>query len=283
MRKLATLGVLCGTLFAWSTASAQFFPSTGGPFVIPDRGATGCGPPLGPAVTNSITATGPGNVADLDILINVTHTWIGDLTMTVSNGATSVIIMDRPGGTTDTSCGDSSDGSTFWADDEGTDGSIETAPVTPGSTAPAYTAGGRYTPNNPLSAFDGSPIAGTWTIAVSDAGGGDTGTLNAWGLAFNGVTAGEDGASDRANTLELLSGNPAEGHVRFSLTVAEAQEVRVGLYDLLGRSVRPVLDRALTAGSEVLMEVNVADLAAGVYVLRAEGEHFNRTRTLTVR
>jgi subtilisin-like proprotein convertase family protein len=41
---------------------------------------------------------------------------------------------------------------------------------------------GTFSPNNPLSAFDGESIAGTWTLTISDRASGDEGTLNAWCL-----------------------------------------------------------------------------------------------------
>jgi hypothetical protein len=42
---------------------------------------------------------------------------------------------------------------------------------------------GTFSPNNPLSAFDGQNLAGTWRITASDHAGIDTGTLNEWCLA----------------------------------------------------------------------------------------------------
>ena len=42
---------------------------------------------------------------------------------------------------------------------------------------------GTFTPNNPLSAFDGQSLAGTWRLTASDNVGTDVGTLTEWCLA----------------------------------------------------------------------------------------------------
>ncbi len=42
---------------------------------------------------------------------------------------------------------------------------------------------GNPTPNNPLSVFDGSALAGTWTLNVSDRASADTGVVQQWCLA----------------------------------------------------------------------------------------------------
>src|SRR5690606_3041346 len=44
---------------------------------------------------------------------------------------------------------------------------------------------GTFSPNNPLSAFNGESTLGDWTITISDNAGGDTGTLNAWGITYS--------------------------------------------------------------------------------------------------
>lgn len=124
---------------------------------------------------------GPEFLTDLDVLVDATHTWVGDLIFTLTHveSGTSVTFYDRPGVPTSTfGCsGDNLPG--VHADDEGADGSFEDACL---SATPAFTPDGHYTPNNPLSVFDGESLEGTWTLNVSDNAGGDTGTLNQWCL-----------------------------------------------------------------------------------------------------
>jgi hypothetical protein len=49
----------------------------------------------------------------------------------------------------------------------------------------AYIEGGRYTPNNALSAFDGSSSAATWTLTLADAASPDIGEVTGWCIEIN--------------------------------------------------------------------------------------------------
>ena len=46
---------------------------------------------------------------------------------------------------------------------------------------------GNRTPNNPLSAFDGQSIGGSWRLECADQAGQDTGNLQEWCLQATGV------------------------------------------------------------------------------------------------
>jgi hypothetical protein len=96
------------------------------------------------------------------------------------------------------------------------------------------------------------------------------------------------GAADAAATLPGEYGlsavypNPARGAARFTLRVAEAQAVTVGVYDVLGRRVALLHDGALEAEEEHEFTVGGSDLADGTYVVRVDGETFSETRRLTL-
>jgi hypothetical protein len=62
--------------------------------------------------------------------------------------------------------------------------------------------------------------------------------------------------------------------------VPEPTDVTVRLYDVLGRRVRTV--RRGTAEGRVEAQVDVSDLAAGVYFLRLRAGKETKTRRLTV-
>ena len=92
-------------------------------------------------------------IADVDVELDITHTYIGDLTVTLASPAGTVVTLhNRSGG--------SSSNIQQTYDDEGT------APEGPGA----------------LSDFDFESPMGTWTLTVQDSAGGDTGTLNAWSV-----------------------------------------------------------------------------------------------------
>ena len=65
---------------------------SGCPQAIPDSPS--------PGITANITVTGCGSITDVNIGLDITHTWVGDLRATVTNmnTGTSVVVMDMPGG-----------------------------------------------------------------------------------------------------------------------------------------------------------------------------------------
>jgi hypothetical protein len=142
---------------------------------IPDGNVTG--------VTDTQVVSTPGLLTDLNISVRATHTWVGDLVFTATNvgTGTSVTIVDRPGYT----------GSGFGCDNNHVNATLDDQASLPvetqcatstGATPPPYAIDGTFTPNNPLSLFNGQQLANTWALNASDRAGGDTGTLTQWCL-----------------------------------------------------------------------------------------------------
>ena len=276
--RLSTLTAVAAAVAFAPLATAQTtFPSTGAAIPIPDGavGGTACGDP-GLSADMPITVTSAGTITDLNVRLNITHTWLGDIEATVSKGATSVIVVDNPGAATPTACGNSSDNIPgVILDDEATL-LIGTGPF-------PLVAGTGYKPSFPLTVFDGQTVAGAWTMSVTDGGEADTGTLNSWALiaTLSGV-AGEDGALPAGYAFELSGSNPARTSTQFNVAVAQTQTVRVALYDALGREVRVAFDQIMAEGQTAFVAVRVDDLPAGTYVARATGTGFAATVPLTV-
>lgn len=133
---------------------------------IPDSNPTGATDTLTPT-TFAATA-----ITDVNVYLDISHTWVGDLQVTITHvdSGTSVMIVDRPGVPLST-FGCSSDNILAWLDDAG-------ATPVEGACPP----NGTYSPNNPLSAFAGLDAGSDWSITVVDNAGGDTGTINEWGV-----------------------------------------------------------------------------------------------------
>ena len=137
---------------------------------IPDNNPAG--------LTAVINITDNVVLSDLDVHVNITHTWVGDVIVKIkSPSGTSAIIIDRPGRV---SSGFGCSGNDIIAiiDDEAA------SPVENECQASVPTINGSFIPNNPLSIFDGENTIGAWEITVSDAAGGDTGKLNSWGMDY---------------------------------------------------------------------------------------------------
>ena len=186
---------LCSVLLA-ATISAPELPagvitdSSGAGFNIPDDDPTG--------ITSSITITQDETVTDVEVtLTGLNHTWAGDLTATISNGTVTSTLFARVGDAGGTS-GDSSvfngiytfsdDGSDLWAasNDAGFGGTIPTVD---------YAASGVNNSQVVLATdFANQSSAGTWTLFMSDAAQGDTGSLTGWGIQLTTIS-GSGGSS----------------------------------------------------------------------------------------
>ena len=116
------------------------------------------------------------NVGDVNVLLNIPHTWVGDLIITLTHGATTVTIVDRIGSPPGFGC--SNNDLNVELDDQGSGGPIEANCVPdPLDDQFAPTSPPSYLPFATLSAFAGLDSAGDWTITVSDNAGFDTGVL----------------------------------------------------------------------------------------------------------
>ncbi|MCG8409593.1 MAG: hypothetical protein MI923_30675 [Phycisphaerales bacterium] len=143
--------------------------------------------PLGPfLVTDTITVPDVGNVGDVNIGVVMTHTFVGDLKISIEHLGTTVVLIEQPGDPTDqtgpfTDFGCGEDDYDVVLDDEGAGGTIEDL-CQVGMTSPP-----NYTPNGSLSDFDGMPTAGDWTITVEDVEGvgTDVGTFVSWSIEIS--------------------------------------------------------------------------------------------------
>lgn len=129
--------------------------------------------PSGITITESImTVTGPGTVDGMKVSnIIGTHTYVGDLSMELvaPGGSPTVLLIFRE-------CGSSDDFSLSFSDDATID--ADDAPCSP------LGQGGNYIPIGSLTVFDGLPIAGDWTLRITDNANLDGGELTSWSLDF---------------------------------------------------------------------------------------------------
>ena len=138
---------------------------------IPDNNPTG--------VTVNMNVAENVVITDLDVNLNISHTWVGDVIVTIkSPSGTMATIIDRPGRTT-SGFGCSGDNIVAVLDDEAaTAVENECAGSVP-------TINGSFIPNNPLSVFDGESTMGLWELTVSDVVSPDAGTINSWGIDYD--------------------------------------------------------------------------------------------------
>ena len=136
---------------------------------IPDNDPAG--------VSTTITVSDVGTVLDLNVDLDISHTWVGDLIVTLTSpDNTTVTLIDRMG----------IPGSTFGCDENDLQITLDDEAGAPIETeCSGSPISGSFTPNDLLSAFDGETMEGDWILTISDNAGGDTGELNEWTLNYD--------------------------------------------------------------------------------------------------
>jgi len=174
------------TAFSFTTANivCDSFASSDVPVAI-DNGAAN-------TVSSTFTIVDGVEISDVNILLDITHTWTNDLTLTITSPAGTVVELTSING----GSGDNYTNTLF--DDEAA------TSITSGS--PPFT--GTFIPEQALSAFDGESSLGDWTLTVIDGAGGDGGALNSWTVFTCGepvFDADGDGIDDIADNCPMIA------------------------------------------------------------------------------
>lgn len=128
---------------------------------------------LGAIQSSTIVSAGAGIVRDIDVSLDIVHSFDGDLDVTlthISSGRTITLFTD---------VGGTNEGFIIRLNDEaGTDIGAATNAKIDGVIS------GQFNPIGAalLSIFDGVDASGEWRLAVTDDSGGDSGTLFSWSL-----------------------------------------------------------------------------------------------------
>jgi hypothetical protein len=124
-----------------------------------------------PTTLDTIAVPDMGTIADVDLFLDITHTYGADLDIVLEAddlGLSNNVVFDQ--------CFGPNDVFAFF-NDEGN------GPAGVDCTEP-FGIEGNLTPLTPLSVYDGAEVNGSWTVSITDDAGGDVGTLNEWCLYF---------------------------------------------------------------------------------------------------
>jgi subtilisin-like proprotein convertase family protein len=106
-------------------------------------------------------------VTDVNVSLNITHSYISDLTVSVTLNGTgkTAQLFGR-------SCDDNAYANLIAVFNDEALATVQCPP------------NGTYLPATPLNVLDGINATGTWTLSVTDNASLDTGTLNSWGITL---------------------------------------------------------------------------------------------------
>lgn len=145
-------------------------------------------------VKSTLKITKDIKIKDLNVQVNATHTYVGDVKITlIAPDGTRVILLNHRGGS-----GDGLNDTVF--DDEGANSIYR-------GTAPFA---GSFKPEYVLSAFDGKSAKGTWQLVIEDNALLDFGRLNGWSLKIDAAQKAASAAGTTPQTASLVSAPPVD-------------------------------------------------------------------------
>lgn len=206
-----------------------------------------------------VTVTGGYTIGDLKVNLNITHTYVQDMTISLVGpqaiGSPTVILFKE-------ACGDN-DNIACTLDDAGDAPACSGIPSISGLIAPFQS----------LSSLNTLPADGVWTLQVNDPYNGDGGTINSFSLNLCYVVP--SALATPSNTLAAISvyPNPTKGIITINLPEL-GSESRLTLHDIQGREI---LRKETHASNEVL---NIESLQEGVYLLTVENGNNKITKKI---
>ena len=206
------------------------------------------------------------NVVDVNVKIDtLLHTWDADLSFTLIRGAGSVNIINGVGSSGDNFIG------TLLNDSATTPIASGTAPFT-----------GTYIPSSPLSAINGQPVNGTWTLQIADNATGDTGLLKAWclQLTYQSLIGGIQ-TIEIPNYYSLSQNypNPFNPTTQIKYSVPKAVNVSLKIFDVLGKEVATLVNETKQPGFYTA-DFNASNLASGIYFYRIDAGEFSSVKKM---
>lgn len=218
---------------------------------IPDNNPTGVTDMMGIMIGGGVT------ISAVEVYVNITHTYIGDLMVQLTGpDNTNVILHNRAGGSADNIIG--------WYPTQ-------------------------LTPNQSLDAFIGKNPDGLWRLKVSDHAGSDLGVLNEWCLRIRyGGSIADVAEGSKPSVLFLGPGSPnpmgIQTAIRFDLPIRS--HVDLAVFDIAGRRIATLVDGIIDAGRHQALwqgrDAEGNDAASGVYLYRLTTDLGTVTRKLHI-
>lgn len=199
-------------------------------------------------------------ILDVNVLLNVQHTFDADLSFSLISPAGTEIILAGGVGV---------DGDNFtdtYFDDEALiaiDSSAASAPFT-----------GAFKPVEKLWLFDGENSLGQWKLRVTDNGINDGGSLMGWSVYFKYSTEGNYVNIPGSFSLVKNYPNPFNPKTRIVFNVPSTAFIKITIYDARGREVKTLLNEQRSPALEDYIDFDASGFASGVYFynMQADGE-----------
>ncbi len=218
---------------------------------IPDNNPTG--------VSTTLNVTDNVAISDIDVSVNIPHTYIRDLTIKViSPSGTEVYLMNR-------TCNNQHNViATF--DDQG-------------NNLNCNSIQGHVKPVGLLSNFNGENAQGTWTLWASDSEFGDNGSIVSWNLNICYLSSAN---IENSNITDLnIWPNPTHKQVNISFDANNNSDINIDIIDISGRKVFEQTYQ--NTNSKFNQTINTSNFSKGLYLINIQNGVKKSTRKLIIK
>ena len=203
-----------------------------------------------PAFTvRSINVPTTTNISDVNLAVNLTHTYVEDLQIVLQGPMTTTTqstVFSQ-------SC-TNNDNINATFDDQGT------------GIVCATTITGNVTPSTPLSIFNGLNPNGNWLVAIRDVGTGDSGNVVSYTLTICSQTASLSSDSFGLENFTLYP-NPNNGNFTIQFNSNSGNEIKINVHDIRGREI---YSKSYTNDGLFNENLQLSNAQAGIYLVTVQ-------------
>lgn len=196
------------------------------------------------------TMTDAFDIQNATVTLDISHTWVTDMAVTlISPSGTEVALFSHV-------CGDANDVSATFSD-TGTQLQCNGTPVISGTVAP----------QTPLSALNGEPSNGVWTLQVYDEYPEDGGAINSWSLNLCSIQPALSTPESQSFDFVLYP-NPNSGSFTIQMN-GFSGDFGMNVYDMRGRRI---FEKKSASSGDVFVQSVSLNAQAGVYMIEVTSE-----------
>jgi subtilisin-like proprotein convertase family protein len=192
------------------------------------------------------------NVSDVNVTIDISHTWVNDMTISlISPSLTEIQLVARPC----TNAALSNITATF--DDSGSTIVCATSPAISGTVKPLQA----------FSGFNGQAINGIWKLKVLDPYNEDGGAINSWSLNICSLRQAVMSVADTSLSNFVLYPNPNKGNFTVQFNSSSSNEIAISVHDMRGRTI---LNNKYSNTGLFSQNVQLDQVQSGVYLVTVQ-------------
>ncbi|GAA4800990.1 reprolysin-like metallopeptidase [Litoribaculum gwangyangense] len=210
-----------------------------------------------------INVTDATTITDVNIGVNISHTYIGDLAVAVLSPNGTGVLLKSP-----SDCDSEEDLLGIFDDQAITYNCLNSSANIASKSL-----------NDLLSSLNGENASGNWTIQVGDFEAGDNGTLNSWFVEICETTETLLNTDGHEISNFKLYPNPNKGEFTIKLNNSLSNEISVEVFDLRGRNI---FYNTYNNADDFNETIRLTNIQTGMYILNVTDGSRNYLRKIII-